>query len=184
MKKSELDKYKGLFAEKGDFDIPSNWTVGLAYKPTPELAFALDVQQIYYSEVDSISNPLLPNLMQAQLGSDRGAGFGWDDMTVVKFGAQWQSSKDWIWRAGYSFGNQPIGSSEVLFNILAPGVIEQHASIGVTRNIGTNSAINFALVHALAKDVTGPNPLEAPGQQTIKLEMNQWEVSLGYTWKF
>ena len=181
---SELDKYKGLFAEKGDFDIPSNWTVGLAYKPTPELAFALDVQQIYYSEVDSISNPLLPNLMQAQLGSDRGAGFGWDDMTVVKFGAQWQSSKDWIWRAGYSFGNQPIGSSEVLFNILAPGVIEQHASIGVTRNIGTNSAINFALVHALAKDVTGPNPLEAPGQQTIKLEMNQWEVSLGYTWKF
>ncbi len=28
---SEFDDYAGLFAEQGDFDIPSTWTVGLAY---------------------------------------------------------------------------------------------------------------------------------------------------------
>ena len=59
----ELDDYAGLFAEQGDFDIPANWTVGFAVKPTPAVTIAVDVQQIYYSDVDSIANPMLPNLV-------------------------------------------------------------------------------------------------------------------------
>ena len=31
----EFDKYRGLFAEQGDFDIPSNFGVGLAWQATP-----------------------------------------------------------------------------------------------------------------------------------------------------
>ena len=33
----EFDKYRGLFAEQGDFDIPSNFGVGLAWQATPGL---------------------------------------------------------------------------------------------------------------------------------------------------
>jgi long-chain fatty acid transport protein len=180
---SEFDDYKGLFAEDGDFDIPQNWTVGLAFKATPALTFAADVQKIYYSDIDSIGNPILPNLMKSPLGSDHGAGFGWDDMTVFKFGVQWQSSEEWIWRGGFSYGEQPIDGSEVLFNILAPAVIETHATFGVTKKIGKNQELDFSFMRAFPKTVKGPNPLEAPGQQTIKLKMNQWG-SVGYTWKF
>jgi len=181
---SRLKKYAGLFAEQGDFDIPSNWTIGVAVKPTAALTFLFDVQQIYYNDVNSVGNPMLPNLMLSLLGNDNGSGFGWKDMTVYKFGVQWQSSKDWTWRAGYSFGEQPIPDSEVLFNILAPGVIEQHATIGFTRAIGSNQDLSFALTRAFSKSISGQNPLEVPGQQTIQLKMNQWEVSVGYTWKF
>jgi len=181
---SEFDDYKGLFAEDGDFDIPQNWTVGLAFKATPALTFAADVQKIYYSDIDSIGNPILPNLMKSPLGSDHGAGFGWEDMTVFKFGVQWQSSEEWIWRGGFSYGEQPIDGSEVLFNILAPAVIETHATFGVTKKIGKNQELDFSFMRAFPKTVKGPNPLEAPGQQTIKLKMNQWEGSVGYTWKF
>ena len=183
---SALDKYKGLFAEQGDFDIPSNWTVGLAVKATPELVFVFDVQRINYSEVKSINNPLLPNLMTSQLGNDGGAGFGWKDMTVYKVGVQWKSSKDWTWRAGYSKGNQPIRESEVLFNILAPGVIEQHVTAGFTKATADNQDLNFALTRALSHSVSGVNPLEAPvpGQQTIELKMDQWQIAFGYAWKF
>jgi long-chain fatty acid transport protein len=181
---TELDKYKGLFAEQGDFDIPSNWTVGLALKATPELTFVFDVQGINYSEIKSINNPMLPNLMTSQLGNDNGAGFGWKDMTVVKIGAQWKSSKDWTWRAGYSKGNQPIPGSEVMFNILAPGVIEQHVTVGFTAATGKDQDLNFALTRALEHSVSGPNPLEAPGQQTIELKMDQWQIALGYSWKY
>lgn len=179
---SRFDKYKGLFAEQGDFDIPATWTIGLAYKVIPELTFLVDVQEIYYSDVKSINNPLLPNLTPGSLGKDDGPGFGWDDITVLKIGVQWQSSKDWTWRAGYSIGDQPIPRDEVLFNILAPGVIKQHATAGFTRAVGDKQELKFALMYAFENDVTGTNPLD-PGEK-IKLTMNQWEISFGYAWKF
>jgi long-chain fatty acid transport protein len=178
---SKFDHYAGLFAEEGCFDIPSNWTAGLAYKPTSAFALAFDVQQIFYSECKAVGNPLLPNLMTSKLGEENGAGFGWKDMTVFKGGVQWQARKDWTLRAGYSNGKQPIPESEVLFNILAPGVIEQHATFGFTKAFANQNEISFALMHGFSKSITGPNPLEAPGQQTIELKMNQWEFEIGYS---
>jgi long-chain fatty acid transport protein len=181
---TSLDDYAGLFAKHGDFNIPANWTIGVAVKPMPTLAFLFDVQEIYYSDVKSIGNPMLPNLMAAPLGSDGGAGFGWHDMTIYKAGVQWKSSQDWTWRAGYSYGKEPIRSDDVMFNILAPGVIEQHATVGFTKAISKTQDLSFSLVHAFSKSVSGPNPLEVPGLQEIKLKMNQWEGTVGYTWKF
>jgi long-chain fatty acid transport protein len=181
---SAFDKYKGLFAEQGDFDIPSNWTVGLAVKATPELVFVFDVQRINYSEVKSIANPLVPGvtLTPGSLGTDGGAGFGWKDMTIYKIGAQWKSSKDWTWRAGYATGNQPIRESEVLFNILAPGVIEKHVTAGFTKATADNQDLNFALTRALSHSVTGPNPLDPT--ENIELKMDQWQIAASYAWKF
>jgi long-chain fatty acid transport protein len=71
----------------------------------------------------------------------------------------------------------------VLFNILAPGVIKHHASLGVTKTMG-NQELKLAIVRAFSNSVTGPNTLEVPGQQKIQLKMNQWEFSVGYAWKF
>jgi long-chain fatty acid transport protein len=105
-------------------------------------------------------------------------------MLVYKIGVQWKSSKDWTWRAGYSKGNQPIAGSEVMFNILAPGVIEQHVTAGFTKAIGSNNDLNVAITRALSHSISGPNPLEVPGQQTIELKMDQWQIALGYAWKF
>ncbi len=52
----ELDEYKGLFAEKGDFDIPENFGIGIAIRATPDLTIAADIMRINYSKVDSIAN--------------------------------------------------------------------------------------------------------------------------------
>ena len=179
---SKLHKYSGLLAEQGDFDVPSNWTVGLAYKTTPALTFLFDMQRINYSEVKSVGNPMLPNLTPSSLGSNNGSGFGWKDMTIYKIGAQWQSSKEWIWRAGYSKGSQPIPDSEMPFNILAPGVIEQHATIGFTRAMADNQNLSFALTRAFSHSVSGTNALDPA--QTIELKMDQWQIALGYAWKY
>jgi long-chain fatty acid transport protein len=180
----ELDDYAGLFAEQGDFDIPANWTAGIAYMPTPAVTVAVDVQHIYYGNIKSINNPLLPNLMMAPLGNDTGAGFGWEDMTIFKIGLQCARSDQWTYRFGYSYGDQPIRASEVLFNILAPGVIEQHATFGFTYTFANASELDFSLAYAFEEDVTGQNPLADPSSQDITLTMNQWEVGFGYSWKF
>lgn len=180
----EFEKYAGLYAEQGDFDIPSNWTVGLAIKPTENLDIAVDVQQMRYSEIASVANPMLPNLMQSPLGSDDGAGFGWEDMTVVKVGLEQRTRTGWAWRAGYAYGQQPVPESEVLFNILAPGVVEQHVTFGLSKAIGETGSFDVAVMRAFNKTVSGPNPLEVPGLQTIDLSMDQWNVTFGYTVRF
>ncbi len=181
----KFDDYAGLFAEQGGFDIPSNWTAGIAYRFGTSAVLALDYQEIMYSDIASVGNPFLPNLVQGPLGSNNGAGFGWQDMSVIKVGLQWGTAP-WTWRAGFSTGDQPIPPSEVLFNILAPGVMEEHITVGFTRELGTSRAFSMSLMHAPSVSVSGVNPLEAPipGQQTITLEMDQFDLEFGYSWGF
>jgi len=181
---SKFKQYAGLFAEGGASDIPSNWTIGVAYKATPAFTVLVDVERINYSEIKAINNPMLPNLQPGSLGESNGPGFGWQDMTVYKLGVQWKCSDQWTWRAGYSLGTQPIPDSEVLFNILAPGVITQQASVGFTTAVNSSQDVNFALTRAFPTSVNGANLLEAPGQQTIQLKMDQWQIAVSYSWKY
>jgi long-chain fatty acid transport protein len=180
VKMGEFDDYAGLFAEQGDFDIPANWTVGVALG-FEQMGLVFDVQQIMYSDIKSVGNPMLPNLMQAPLGNENGAGFGWEDMTVIKGGVYFETSRGWTWRAGYSKGKQPIPESEVLFNILAPGVIEQHLTVGFSKALGGDKEISFVAMRAFSKSVSGGNPLDFPGRQTIELKMDQWEFGVGFS---
>ena len=186
---SEFDDYAGLFAEQGGFDIPANWVAGIAIKPTENLDIALDVQQVLYSGVASVSNPLLPALgacgqgdRSVCLGTPPGSGFGWEDMTTVKGGLQLRAGEGWTWRAGYSYGSQPIPEKEVLFNILAPGVIEQHLTFGFSKLVKGTQELSLALTRAFSSKVKGPNPLEVPGLQSIELKMDQWDLEL--SWSF
>jgi len=189
MAMGEFDKYKGLFAENGDFDIPSTWTVGVAWATTPTSVLTFDIQKINYEDVKSIANPIskltgcMGGNMANCLGGSDGIGFGWKNMTVYKLGYQWKSGSDMTWRAGYSQGDQPIPDSEVLFNILAPGVIEKHVTFGLTKQMGKNDELSFAAMHALNNDVSGVNTFGAPAQ-TVKLEMKQYEFELSWAKKF
>jgi len=175
---SEFDDYAGLFADQGSFDIPANWTMGLAVTTDP-IDFVFDVQRIYYSATNSVGNPMLPNLTKSPLGQEGAAGFGWKDMTVFKGGFQVRTGNSWTWRAGYSRGEQPIPESEMLFNILAPGVMEQHLTVGLTKRLKGSKDLSLVVTRALSKSITGPNPLEIPEQQEIGLEMDQWEAAVG-----
>ena len=102
-------------------------------------------------------------------------------MTTIKGGFQLRTGEGWTWRAGYSYGEQPIPTSEMLFNILAPGVVEQHLTAGFSKAFGTQE-VSFAVMRAFDKKINGPNTLEAPNQQTIELQMDQWEFEI--SWAF
>ncbi len=187
---TKFHDYSDLFAEGGDFDIPPTATIGFALKPNENHAITFDVQHIWYGDVDSIANPM-SNLFACAggdasscLGGSNGAGFGWDDMTIYKLGYQWRMSDSFTARIGYSYGEQPIGSDNVMFNILAPGVMEQHYTIGFTAVPAKGHELNFSAMYSPRKSVTGANTMEAPGQQTIELEMDQWDVELSWSWIF
>ena len=184
---SEFDSYSGLFAEQGDFDIPSNFTLGLAWHISDKRVFLVDVQQINYSDVAAVSNPITPltdgscmgGAGNGCLGASNGAGFGWEDMTIVKLGYEWKSDDVWTWRLGYSKTDQPIPDSEVVFNILAPGVVDEHFTFGFTRELDAKSAINFAVMYAPSNSVKGENTFDPA--QNVEIEMDQYELALSYS---
>ena len=193
----EFDDYKGLFAQQGGFDIPATGTIGFALKTTPTSTLVLDVQKIWYSEIDSVGNSFNPAFTNCAgtvftggsassspycLGGNKGVGFGWEDMTIVKLGFQWAGDPGWIWRVGYSKGDQPIPSSEVLFNILAPAVMEEHITFGFTKEMGKSNELTFAAMYAPEQEVSGPNPLD-PAQR-ITLKMYQYDLGVSWAWKF
>ncbi len=183
IKMSKFGQYCGLFAQDGRFNIPGSLSAGLAYQISDPLTVTTDFQRIHYSDVASVGNTLLPNLMTAPLGADGGAGFGWRDINVYKLGVQWKASDTWTWRAGFSKADQPIPSSEVLFNILAPGVVQEHITFGFSKATAPGR-FNVAVMYAPPKTVRGPNPLEVPGGQSIALKMHETEIEFGYSFGF
>jgi long-chain fatty acid transport protein len=184
-------KYSDLFAGQGGFDIPATFTAGLAYKASKTSVVTLDVQHVWYSAVHSVGDPFSnlfygmgtgdPNYL---LGGDAGPGFGWKDMTTTKLGYQWEAGSEWTLRTGIAHGAQPIRSSEVLFNILAPGVQEWHFTGGFTKKMGKHGEVSLAAMYSPREHVVGPNPLEAPGQQTIGLSMRQVEFEVSWGKRF
>jgi long-chain fatty acid transport protein len=191
-----FDKYKGLFAEQGGFDIPSNWGVGVALRPAPQWLVALDYERINYSDAKSVNNP--GNLLlqcvggnpSACLGGSNGAGFGWQDVDVFKLGVEYQLSPQWTLRAGYNHSDNPIRASDVTFNILAPGVIKDHATAGATYRLDARNDITGAFMYAFENSVQGASLLNAflpasfqPNLQE-KIQMHEWSIGVQWAHRF
>ncbi len=197
---SEFDKYSDLLAEGGDFDIPAVGTIGLAFRPTKQLTFAFDVQQIWYGDVPSVANDnelaqrcdLNAAFGQSTngsiydpsscLGGNNGAGFGWRDMTVLKLGVQYAVNPALTLRAGYSHGNQPIPSSQMAFNTLAPAVIEDHWTIGGTYRLAKNYELTAWGMYAPEETLTGSGAFM--GNQSPSISMKQYEIGINFGWLF
>ncbi len=189
VKMSDFDKYAGLFVNGGNFDTPVTYTIGIAIDVGSSGVIVADVQEIKYSGVASISNPLSnlflfcnPGDATGCLGGTNGAAFGWEDMTVYKIGYQIDVGSSTL-RVGYSHADQPIPESEVFFNVLAPAVIEEHITLGWTMRVGDNQEFNIAGMYAPSNSVKGANPLDG-GSTQIEIEMSQWEVQAGWAWRY
>jgi long-chain fatty acid transport protein len=182
---SKFSDYKGLFAEGGDFDIPENYGVGIAVKATPALTAAFDIEHIRYSDIASVSNPLQNLFAGNPIGSKNGPGFGWNDMTVYKLGVSYAYSKDLTLMAGWNHGKQPIPKSQTFFNILAPGVIEDHLTLGMTWTLANKSELTLSYVHAFSHKQKGSGSIPALpfGGGNADLKMYQDTLGVAYGWK-
>ncbi|HML41607.1 MAG: outer membrane protein transport protein [Hyphomicrobium zavarzinii] len=178
----EFNKYRGLFAEQGSFDIPASIQAGIAVDLTPNLTLLADYRHIWFGSVASVANP---STNPALLGTDEGRGFGWDDVDVVKFGVEWRSSPALTLRAGYAYATNPISSRDVQFNILAPAVVQHHITAGFEYKIDSAWSVELAGLYAPEETVSGAelvgfgNPAH-----TIDISMYQFEATFGVKYRF
>jgi long-chain fatty acid transport protein len=177
----KFDKYKGLFAQQGGFDIPANVAGGVAFKVFPKARVLFDVERIFYGQVDSIANPDFP--FQAPLGANNGPGFGWHDITAEKVGFDFKLSPRLTLRAGFNHSGLPFDASQNLFNILAPAVVQNHLTAGVTRGLGNGKEINIAYLHAFQNTLNGVNSIpQAFGGGNANLSMYQDSIGISFGW--
>lgn len=174
---SEFEKYSGLFADGGDFDIPASVTAGLAYDANPNLTLMLDYQHIFYSDIGALANAG----NAGPLGAAGGAGFGWDDVDVVKLGVEWRANDKITLRAGYAYATNPIGAEDVTLNILAPGITTHHFTAGGTFSINDRNAINFSAVYAPLSSVSG-SEVTPQGATPGSIELKMYQASVNIEW--
>ncbi len=188
--KTSMDKfsaYKDLFAQDGGFDIPETYGVGVAIKVNPKTTVALDVVQINYSGIKSLANPNNHTAANTKLGAEDGKGFGWKDMTVYKLGMAHQMDANTTIRAGWNYGKQPIPTSELDFNLLAPAVVEHHFTFGMTKTLDKNSDFSVHAMYAPNVSISSTDTTDGDGNGTAyvsKLEMSQYEIGVQYSKKF
>lgn len=203
----KFNRYKGLFAEGGKFDIPANYAVGLALTLNDQWTMGFDVERILYGDVKAIANagPTADELLgglayslskgtqggvSRPLGTDGGYGFGWRNQTVYKLGVAYKYDDQWTLRGGLNYGKSPIDSSQNLFNIIAPGVVEKHATLGFSYNPTKSNTISVAYMHAFRADQSytynnqATVPAFGPQSYSSRIGMSQNSIEAAYSWKF
>ena len=179
---TNLDKYKGLFAEQGSFDIPPEITAGFTVRPLPTLDLSFQYQHIFYGDIKSIANQGTQLQLGIPLGANDGPGFGWQDMDVFGFGVQWKATQQLVLRTGYSHATDFTTAKNALFNILAPATIKDHITFGVGYDITPSWTLGAASVHAFNSVLNGYNQNDPT--QSIKLRMVQDEFTVGARYRF
>jgi len=177
---SKFNRYSGLFAEQGGFNIPANFAGGGAIKLGSKTTFLFDEERILYGSVKSIANPLAST---SPLGSDNGPGFGWHDINVSKAGVDYDVNPSLTLRGGYNHGGVPFDSSQTFFNLLAPAVTKDHLHLGATWVSKGGKEISFAYIHAFNNTVNGVNsipPAYGGGNANLSMYQNSFQVGLGW----
>lgn len=186
----QFSKYKGLFADNGGFDVPENYGLGLAWQANAAWTVAADVQTIRYSQVGAVGNSVASLFQGSALGAAKGPGFGWRDVTATKLGAEYAGISDVVLRAGISHANQPVPAGETFFNILAPGVVQDHVSLGATWRLGGGHELSAYYAQGLGKAVNGSNSIPpglpaqggfGGGNANVRLKENL--LGIAYSWK-
>jgi long-chain fatty acid transport protein len=107
---------------------------------------------------------------------------------VFKIGVAWELNSTLMLRAGYNHSQNPIRASDVTFNILAPGVMTSHYTLGFIRALSKDSELTGALMVAPRQGVAGPSLFNAVlgpgagGNETIR--MRELSVGLGWSKRF
>lgn len=195
VKMTKFDKYRGLFANHGEFDIPANYGIGITVRPNDDWTVAFDINKILYSEVPSIGNVgpgklnTLPNVVALAglcpdnspycLGGSQGMGFGWRDQTVYKLGVAYKATPDLTLKAGLNYAKTPIPDDRLTFNLLAPATVERHYSVGMTYKLSENLDVSAMFMRATQNSQTASR-MQVIGVGAFAMSQNYFGVGLSW----
>ena len=182
---SRFERYKGLLADGGSFDVPEHYVAGAALKPAASVTLLGDVQRINYANVRALGNRAGCFLNTSCLmGTPQGPGAGWRNTTVYKLGLVLEAAPRLTLRAGYAWLKQPIPPGETLLNVFAPAVSERHATLGATWQATPALELTLSFMLSPESRVQGRGSISGGvGGGEADLRMTQRAFGLGLGWK-
>ncbi len=167
-----FDKYRDISSYA--VDLPATAQTGFAYRITPALQVELDYRFINWSDVKFFHED---NAHQ---------GLGWRDQHGVMCGIEWQATRRWTFRAGYSRMTPAVDGDHVFGTALAPLMVTDHVAAGFTRVLNDRSELHVTLAHWFERQQTDTGAgdvyshLGKGSQSSVRAE---W-LTLGYSLKF
>lgn len=217
LRQTEFDRYKGTIIG-GSLDFASTLNVGLQVHLAEGHRVLLDMEKIEYGAVKPLGSQVepqrfsdqcfiprlltrsdTPSELPACLGGDTGPGFGWGDVTVYKLGYQAKLGEI-TWRAGFSWGGNPVNDEQTLPKFFAPAITDRHAALGLSWRRPTGAIIDVALLHAIENRIRERNVFSNaqvsvldgtlvgyrvdsdPQDQEFVSSLRIWELHVSYSW--
>jgi long-chain fatty acid transport protein len=149
---SKLEKYRGLIADQGSFDIPATVIAGVAYDLLPNLTLMADWRHIFYSAT-TLGNQSFP-IWYGSFGLSGGLGFDWRDTDSASFGVEWRTTPNLALRAGYHYSTVPGRDRAATLTALAPAVGAHSVNGGFGYQLTKNSSIDFAAIYDFKNSVS------------------------------
>lgn len=169
MRMGKLDAYRNLLANRGEFDVPERYGVGIALRPVEGVVIAADLMRVNWGDIDSLANPL----------TAAEPGFGWHSQTIGRIGANWQASPALQLRAGFSHGTQIVSAKDATLNYLAPVTPQNHVTAGGTWTLPDRSELSVVVARVLGEEVKGTGPSAG-----VDVRMSQNWIGAAYAWKW
>jgi len=140
--------YRGVFADRGDFDIPASANAGLGYALTPNFDVDVGVQRVQYSAITPFTSSNLPTRFLALLGDGSSPIFRWRDLNVYSIGWTLHEEDLGSVQLRYTTRQQPLPTSRLLENALAPATANDMISLGWTRAFSANTSVSLGASYA------------------------------------
>jgi long-chain fatty acid transport protein len=169
MRMGKLDAYRNLLANRGEFDVPERYGVGIALRPVEGVVIAADLMRVNWGDIDSLANPL----------TAAEPGFGWHSQTIGRIGASWQASPTLQVRGGFSHGTQIVAGKDATLNYLAPVTPQNHVTAGATWTLPDRSELSVVYARVLGEEVKGTGPSAG-----VDVRMSQNWIGAAYAWKW
>lgn len=143
-----FENYRGVYADAGSFDIPASASLQLRYALTPSLDVDVGVRRVMYSAIVPFTSSSLPTRFLALLGSASSPTFRWRDLDVYSLGWTVHGEGVGDLQLRYTTRQQPLPTSRLLANSLAPVTANDMVSLGWTRAFGQRSSFGIAASYA------------------------------------
>lgn len=132
-----------------NLDLPSIVSVGASYKGIDRWLLAADVRYIDFSNTGAFVDSGFTPTGALQ-------GLGMQNIFAVALGAQYQMTDALSVRAGYSWSENPIPSSQASANAASPLIIQHSLSAGASYQMTDAFSLSLAYMHSLENSITGP----------------------------
>lgn len=157
----KFDKYRGLLADSGSFDIPSNFSLGLALKGD-DVTLGFDIQRVLFGEIPALHNGVLNSLNDpagSPLGSKTGSGFNWRDQTNYRLSGEWRATSALALRAGVAYGE--LAQADHSVNTASLTMLAPNPKVNVTAGFSyawtPSDELNFAYGRYAGGTYEGPS---------------------------